>query len=188
VDVETAELWGRFLCGRSLSARNDLITHYLPLVRRQAARMAATLSRGAAATVEDLVQTGAMGLQRAVERFDPSWGVQFATLAFTRVPRRTRERMERTGSPTRQPSLEGLAGSLEDLGNDPAAEVAPRGVWEHIARSLMPAEELRVLLHRGEAFTLEQVGAVVGLSASRIGQMRKSILSRSRASLPVQEV
>lgn len=53
----------------SIEARNRLVLAYYPLARWVAARHART-----AADVEDLAQQGAIGIMRAIERFDPAKG------------------------------------------------------------------------------------------------------------------
>jgi len=58
------------------AAREELITRYLPLVKSLARRFA---SRGQ--PVEDLVQVGAIGLIKAIDRFDLSRGVELSTYA-----------------------------------------------------------------------------------------------------------
>lgn len=58
------------------AAREELITRYLPLVKSLARRFA---SRGQ--PVEDLVQVGAIGLIKAIDRFDLDRGVELSTYA-----------------------------------------------------------------------------------------------------------
>ena len=56
--------------------RDELIEMHLPLVRHIASRYA---DRGE--PLDDLVQEGSLGLVQAVDRFDPSRGVAFASFA-----------------------------------------------------------------------------------------------------------
>lgn len=62
-------------CG-DLRARDELVEHYLPLVRGIAGRYA---RRGE--HLEDLIQVGAMALLKAIDRFDVDRGVEFTTYA-----------------------------------------------------------------------------------------------------------
>jgi RNA polymerase sigma factor for flagellar operon FliA len=64
-------------------AREELITHYAPLVNQVAVRMIGRLPD----TVElgDLVSYGMFGLIDAVERFEPERGFKFETYAATRI-------------------------------------------------------------------------------------------------------
>ncbi len=65
---------------RALDARQKLITMYLPLVRSLARRYA---SRGE--HFDDLVQVGAIGLIKAIDRFDLSRGVELTTYATPNI-------------------------------------------------------------------------------------------------------
>ncbi len=61
---------------QDLTAREELITRYLPLVKSLARRFA---SRGQ--PVEDLIQVGSIGLIKAIDRFDLERGVELSTYA-----------------------------------------------------------------------------------------------------------
>jgi RNA polymerase sigma-B factor len=114
-------------------ARARQIEAYLPLVRSLALRFA---HRGEA--LDDLVQVGAIGLIKAVDRFDPARGVGLAAYAtptilgeikrhlrdragLVRVPRREQEtsarvrarRRELTGRLQRDPTSSELAAAAE---------------------------------------------------------------------------
>ncbi len=65
---------------RDPSAREQLVTNYLPLVRSIARRF-----RNSREPMEDLVQMGTIGLLNAIEKFDLSHGVRFASLAIPEV-------------------------------------------------------------------------------------------------------
>jgi RNA polymerase sigma-B factor len=65
---------------RATAARQQLITMYLPLVRSLARRYA---SRGE--HFDDLVQVGAIGLIKAIDRFDLERGVELTTYATPNI-------------------------------------------------------------------------------------------------------
>jgi RNA polymerase sigma-B factor len=65
---------------RAMEARQQLITMYLPLVRSLARRYA---SRGE--HFDDLVQVGAIGLIKAIDRFDLERGVELTTYATPNI-------------------------------------------------------------------------------------------------------
>src|SRR5436309_1963728 len=65
-------------------ARDQLLVDLMPLVRALASRYA-----GRGEPLEDLVQVGALGLIKAVDRFDVDRGVEFSSYA---VPTIVRER------------------------------------------------------------------------------------------------
>ena len=59
-----------------MGARDRLVEHHLPLVRRLCKRF-----RDCGEPLEDLIQIGTIGLIKAVEKFDPSRGFSFITYA-----------------------------------------------------------------------------------------------------------
>lgn len=75
-ELPEQELLRRFREEADPEARDELITRYLPLVRGLARRFAA---RGQ--SLDDLVQVGAIGLIKAVDRFDETRGVELSTYA-----------------------------------------------------------------------------------------------------------
>src|SRR5919197_3467679 len=62
------------------SAREELVARHLPLVRALARRYA-----GRGEQLEDLVQVGAIGLIKAIDRFDLERGVQLTTYAIPTI-------------------------------------------------------------------------------------------------------
>lgn len=75
-ELPEKELLRRIHEEKDQTAREELITRYLPLVRSLARRFS---SRGQA--VEDLVQVGSIGLIKAIDRFDLTRGVELSTYA-----------------------------------------------------------------------------------------------------------
>jgi RNA polymerase sigma factor for flagellar operon FliA len=65
------------------TAQSDLLTHYLPLVRRIALQLAARLP--ASVEVDDLVQAGVLGLLDASTRYQDGQGAKFETYASQRI-------------------------------------------------------------------------------------------------------
>jgi RNA polymerase sigma factor for flagellar operon FliA len=65
------------------AAINALLKQHTPLVRRLAHQMIAKLP--ANVELDDLIQTGMIGLHDAIGRFDASQGVQFETFATQRI-------------------------------------------------------------------------------------------------------
>lgn len=68
----TLDLWRAYREERTAARRNALAVAYLPLVNRLASGMAARLPANVEA--DDLAAAGAIGLVRAIERFDPTRG------------------------------------------------------------------------------------------------------------------
>jgi RNA polymerase sigma factor for flagellar operon FliA len=120
--------------------REKLLADYLPLVKNVAGRMAAGFPKSV--ELNDLINTGVIGLIEAFNNFDPERGVKFETFAVPRirgaildelraldwVPRSTRSKAR---------SIEKAVNKLEnELGRDPTDQ--------EIARTLkMSMEDLR---------------------------------------------
>jgi RNA polymerase sigma factor for flagellar operon FliA len=120
--------------------REKLLADYLPLVKNVAGRMAAGFPKSV--ELNDLINTGVIGLIEAFNNFDPKRGVKFETFAVPRirgaildelraldwVPRSTRSKAR---------SIEKAVNKLEnELGRDPTDQ--------EIARTLkISMEDLR---------------------------------------------
>lgn len=63
--------------------QNELLTQYMPLVRRQALTLQVRLP--ASIELDDLIQAGMVGLLEALGRFDATQGATFATFASQRI-------------------------------------------------------------------------------------------------------
>ncbi|MEW6661743.1 MAG: FliA/WhiG family RNA polymerase sigma factor [Bacillota bacterium] len=76
-------LWLQYRRSKDDEARQQLLIHYLPLVKLAAGRlhvnMPVHLDR------EDLASFGVFGLMDALEKFDPARGVKFETYAYQRI-------------------------------------------------------------------------------------------------------
>lgn len=70
------ELWESLARDRDPATREELVRRYMPLARKIALRY-----RGASEHFDDLLQVANLGLLNAVDRFDPSRGIQFAAFA-----------------------------------------------------------------------------------------------------------
>ena len=81
--VDLEQLWAGFAQNRDLELRNQLMMHYLGLVKRVVSRLyAATRDYH---EYDDLVSCGIIGLMDAFERFDPTRGIRFETYAQIRI-------------------------------------------------------------------------------------------------------
>lgn len=77
------ELWRRFRTCGDQEAREQLILHYAPLVKRVVGRLG--ISESAPLDFQDRVSHGMLGLIEAIDRFDPQRGVAFETFATSRI-------------------------------------------------------------------------------------------------------
>ena len=63
--------------------RDQLVTHYAPLVKRIAYHLMAKLP--ASVQVDDIIQNGMIGLLDAISRYEEGLGAQFETYAVQRI-------------------------------------------------------------------------------------------------------
>jgi len=76
-------LWRRYKYGGDEAAREEIVLANLPLVRFILGRLAVGLPTGL--SQEDLASVGVVALVRAVDKFDPERGVEFATFAVPHI-------------------------------------------------------------------------------------------------------
>ncbi|MEE2939791.1 MAG: FliA/WhiG family RNA polymerase sigma factor [Planctomycetota bacterium] len=84
------ELWKRYREARergdeanTARSRNELVEHYLPLVKSAAERLLRTLP--SSVELDDLMSAGLFGLMDAIGRFEPTRGIQFSTFCGHRI-------------------------------------------------------------------------------------------------------
>lgn len=82
-DSSLEELWRGWVERRDPRARERLVVHYSPLVKFVVGRIRSRLP--AHVDPADLVSEGLLGLLEAMDRFDPSMGLQFQTFAVPRI-------------------------------------------------------------------------------------------------------
>ncbi len=75
--------WRRYQRSGDPEIRRRLLGLYLPLVRSVAGRMAMGFPRSV--DIQDLINTGVLGLSEAFKKFDPERGVKFETYAVPRI-------------------------------------------------------------------------------------------------------
>ena len=79
----SARDWSRYQKYGTDEMRQELLRKYLPLVRNVASRMAMGFPRSV--ELDDLINTGAIGLIEAFKNFDHTRGVKFETYAVPRI-------------------------------------------------------------------------------------------------------
>lgn len=78
-----AEAWLNYKNSGDPEYRNQLIVHYMSMVRSIAAKMSRTLPTSVER--DDLISYGTFGLIEALDNYDPERGVKFATFAYPRI-------------------------------------------------------------------------------------------------------
>ncbi|MCH4812249.1 RNA polymerase sigma factor FliA [Vreelandella neptunia] len=220
--------------------QSELLTQYMPLVRRQALTLQVRLP--ASIELDDLIQAGMVGLLEALGRFDATQGATFATFASQRIrgammdelrtrdwlPRSVRRSARAVDSAVRQleqqlgraPEENEIAlhldmplseyqqllndtnsGQLlpfEELvadGGEPVSNELSNSPFEQLLdgqqrqtlidaiEALPEREKLLMALYYQEELNLKEVGAVLGVTESRVSQLHSQAVSRLRARL-----
>ena len=131
-------------------ARDIMIERHLPL-----ARSLATRYRHGLVPLEDLFQVAAVGLVKAVDRWDPDRGVEFATFAVPTIAGELRRHFRDTTWAVRPPrSLQELAALVERARNALQAETGREpAIGDLAARLGRPPQDIRAALLAREART-----------------------------------
>ena len=220
--------------------QSELLTQYMPLVRRQALTLQVRLP--ASIELDDLIQAGMVGLLEALGRFDAAQGATFATFASQRIrgammdELRTRDWLPRSVRRSARAMDEAVRRLEQQLGRAPdEGEIArdldmPLSDYQQLLNDtnsgqLLPFEELVVeggepsggdasnrlfdqllgaqqrqalieaiealperekllmALYYQEEMNLKEVGAVLGVTESRVSQLHSQAVSRLRARL-----
>ncbi len=180
---------------RALMARSEIVQANVPLVLAMAKR-----TRLGNVDFGDLISEGNMALLRSVDKFDCGRGFKFSTYAcrailksFSRVVMRTsryRGRFPTEFDPTLEKSdyiemkrddVESeCVGELRDILNNNLADLSDieqTVIRERFALDAAPATEPVV------PKTLEQVGALIGVTKERVRQIQNKALQKIRAAL-----
>ena len=174
------------------------IVQYLTHVRALARRLQSRVPRSVA--LDDLVGAGAIGLMQAVDRFQPSRGLQFGTYARHRIwgamldflrgedPLSRAERREVRAAGSDSPSSVTI--SLENLptGEPRGARYTSYSFADRVdlerARQCLSAREQQVIsLLFDLDWSNREVARELGVNESRVSQIKRAALSRLRASL-----
>ena len=167
--------------------RELMIEQHLPLVQALARRFA-----GRGEQVDDLVQVGAIGLIKAVDRFDPSRGGDLVAYAVPTIMGEIRRYLRDRASPLRVPRVEQGRGQAvlalpltEELADTEAElELGERRLLLRAGMRALDLRERRVV-HLRYFGDLSQRGiaAELGLSQTHVSRLLDSSLAKLRAEI-----
>jgi RNA polymerase sigma-B factor len=167
---------------RDPEARRELIERHLPLVRSLARRFAA-----AGESLDDLTQVGAVGLIKAVDRFDPSRGSSLAAYATPTIVGEILRHLRDTGQPVHVSRSDRAAGVVVravplDDGIEPAAPEPgdERLLVEHGLRALPQRQRRIVHLHYFANLSQRRIARELGLSQVHVSRLLHDSLGRMR--------
>jgi RNA polymerase sigma-B factor len=158
--ISDKELLRRYHVEGDLEAREQLIEHYLSLVRSLARRYA---YRGE--QLEDLVQIGCIGLIKAIDRFDLNRGVELTTYATPNIIGEIKRHFRDKGWSVRVPrGLQELNVQLSRLVEELTVQLGRSPTIPELAHA-SGAEEEEVLeaLESGRAYSSLSLSTGVGL-------------------------
>lgn len=174
--------------GMSAEMRRRLIEQHLPLVRTIARRFA---NRGEA--YEDLVQVGALGLIKAVDRYDPRRGVTLGAYAAPTIAGEIQRHLRDRSTLIRIPRGAGDEAaaarfplSLDDAGHSQSDATAEQGLARSEDRALvasglrsLPRRERQVvqLRYYGD-LSQRRIAAELGISQVHVSRLLRDSLGR----------
>lgn len=153
-----------------LRARERMVCGNLRLV----AHVASKASRSLQVPIEDALQAGAIGLQRAAERFDPGRGYKFSTFAYWWIRQGVARESDQQGRTIRLPAqLAPLAGQIQKTTEALAHELKRLPSVDEVAIAVgMRPDDLRDFLARSQRVdSLDRVIMHDGASRSRLGEL-----------------
>ena len=121
-------LFARLAVERSPAARDAIVEHFMPLARRLARRYRHVED------IEDLEQVAAIGLIKAIDRFDPERGLAFSSFAFPTILGELKRYLRDRGWSVRPPrAVQELAARVEHAANALVAELGRSPTMAEIA-------------------------------------------------------
>jgi RNA polymerase sigma-B factor len=166
--------------------RHRLIEAHLPLVRSVARRYAAS-----GEPLDDLFQVGAIGLIKAVDRYDIARGGDLGAYAAASIDGEIRHHLRDRSAPVRVPrrlQAEGLRVRPVPIDEDGAPAAQAVAAEDRIAlaaaiRALRPRERRIVHLRYFADLSQAQIAAALGLSQVHVSRLLRGALASLHAEL-----
>lgn len=154
--MELREKHAEFARSRDRELRNQLVEAHCGLARQLAAKFT-----GRGENLDDLRQVAQIGLVKAVERYDPSYGTSFATFATPTIVGELKRHFRDRVWPIRVPrKLQELYMACRDSAELLVADLGRSPTCEEIADHLGKApEEVREAMAAGSSFRTRSLDA-----------------------------
>ncbi|GHV09208.1 RNA polymerase sigma factor WhiG [Clostridia bacterium] len=148
---ETQALWDTFMKTRDVEARNDLVMHYVPLVKLVARRLLPTYHKHV--EFDDLMGSGLLGLMDAVDKFDPAKEVKFETYASLRIRGEIIDQIRRQDwAPiSLRQKIKRVENAYAELEGNLGRSVTEREVAAHLE---LPEDEIKKTLDESHTFNV----------------------------------
>lgn len=187
--IETRKLLRSWCDDRDPEARRELIELHLPLVRGIARRFA---FRGE--QLEDLAQVGAVGLIKAIDRFDPARGSSLTAYAVPTIVGEIRRHLRDSTQPLRLPRPDGDgrivvravpfdadATSSRDDGGERGLELGEERVLIEAGLRALPRRQRRIVrLHYFANLSQRGIASELGLSQVHVSRLLQDSLGKLR--------
>lgn len=157
--------------------RDRLVLEHLPLVRAIAKRLHETLP--ASFDLDDLIQSGTIGLMESLDRYDPE--IDFSVAAFVKHRIRGAILNSVRGSEYRDSTHEELPAEMPV----PSVPQRPEVLDIRAAVAKLPPREREVLERHSEGETLVSIAVGLAVSHTRAKQLHRRAISRVQSHLAV---
>jgi RNA polymerase sigma factor for flagellar operon FliA len=177
------DLWREYQAKQSDELRNQLVEHYLPIVRYTAERMRTSLPQSV--ELDDLISAGIFGLVEAIKSFDLERKIKFKTYASWRVrgaildSLRAQDWVPRLVR-TQQSKLGKAQAKAESLLGRPANDVELAGLMG------ITLAELRKMMNSANAVSVVSLQDTSG--DSQDASARSDLIEDPRAANPIADL
>ena len=153
------------------AALEEVFRALLPMIRSIAGRYSSC-----GAEYEDLVQTGAVGLLKAIRGYDPNAGAKLTTYAFSMITGEIRHSLRAEEPVSYCPDPDALPAQS---GGAESAET--RLYVRELMDGLCERERKLMLLRYVFGFTQAETAARIGLSQPHVSKLERTIIMKLRA-------